>query len=175
MNPTVVGEAQAVSSRRRIVIGIGEYAVASDPYAVIVTHALGSCIAVCLWDPVAGVGGMIHVLLPESAINPARATVQPAAFADTGIPLLFHAAYEHGARKARCRVHLVGGATISIGSSEPPSVGKQNVLAARQILWRNGVPVEGEDVGGVAARNVTLAIGDGTLQFGNALIGASVL
>ena len=51
---------------------------------------------------------MIHILLPDSKINLTRAEVQPAAFADTGIPMLFHAAYERGAKKARCRVHLVG-------------------------------------------------------------------
>jgi chemotaxis protein CheD len=160
---------------RRIVIGIGEYAVSSDPNDVIVTHALGSCVAVCLWDPAAGVGGMIHVLLPDSKINPVRAEAQPAAFADTGIPLLFHAAYERGAKKARCRVHLVGGAAVSGSASTQASIGKRNVLAARQILWRNGVLVEREEVGGTVARNVTLEVGDGTVQFSNALTGVSVL
>ena len=112
MKPTALAnEARPVSVARRIVIGIGEYAVSSEPDALIVTHALGSCVAVCLWDPVAGIGGMIHVLLPDSTINPVRAAAQPAAFADTGIPLLFRAAYERGVKKSRCRVHLVGGAT----------------------------------------------------------------
>lgn len=161
--------------KQRLVIGIGEYAVSADADALIVTHALGSCVAVCLWDPEAGVGGMIHVLLPDSKINPTRAQTQPAAFADTGIPMLFHAAYELGAKKARCRVHLVGGASISGAPSGQPSVGKRNVLTARQILWRNGVLVEREEVGGTAARNVSLDVGDGTVQYSNALTGVSVL
>lgn len=175
---SVVNEVQAILSKRRLVIGIGEFAVAADPGAVIVTHALGSCVAVCLFDPVARVGGMIHVLLPDSKINPERASVQPAAFADTGIPLLFHAAYELGAKKVRCKVQLLGGASIAnaaAGSPSQPSVGKRNILAARQILWRNGVLVEKEEVGGTIARNVSLDVGDGTVQFSNALTGASVL
>ena len=176
MKPSIgVNDLHTVNATRRIVIGIGEFAVSADPDALIVTYALGSCVAVCLWDPVVGVGGMIHVLLPDSAINQARAAEQPAAFADTGIPLLFRAAYEHGVKKSRCRVHLVGGATIATGAASLPSIGKRNVLAARQILWRNGVLVEREDVGGTTARNVTLFIGDGTVHHGNALTGASVL
>ena len=80
-----------------MVIGIGEFAVTTSPDAEIVTHALGSCIAVCLLDPVAHVAGMLHFLLPESQLNPERAARQPATFADTGIPLLFQAAYRAGA------------------------------------------------------------------------------
>ena len=176
MKPSIaLNDVQTVNATRRIVIGIGEFAVSADADALIVTHALGSCVAVCLWDPVVGVGGMIHVLLPDSAINPMRAADQPAAFADTGIPLLFRAAYEHGVKKSRCRVHVIGGATIATGAPGQPSVGKRNVLAVRQILWRNGVLVEREEVGGTTARNVTLSVGDGTVHYGNALTGASVL
>ena len=176
MKPGIVTKgALALNATRRIGIGIGEFAVSADPDAIIVTHALGSCVAVCLWDPVVGVGGMIHVLLPDSTINPTRAAEQPGAFADTGIPLLFRAAYEHGVKKSRCRVHMVGGATISTGASSQPSVGKRNVLAVRQILWRNGVLVVREEVGGTRARNVTLSVGNGTVYYGSALTGASVL
>lgn len=154
--------------RRRIVVGIGEYAVSNDADAVIVTHALGSCVAVCLWDPVARVGGMVHVLLPDSKINPTRAQMQPGAFADTGIPLLFRTAYEYGVKKNRCRVHLVGGAEISTASKTDASVGKRNVLAARALLWKNGVLVEKEVVGGTEARNCQVDVRDGSVQLTSA-------
>lgn len=72
----------------RWVIGIGELAVSRTPSLTIATHAVGSCIAVCIFDPIAAVAGMLHFLLPESAINPERASRHPAVFADTGIPLL---------------------------------------------------------------------------------------
>ncbi|MGE3957575.1 MAG: chemotaxis protein CheD [Vicinamibacterales bacterium] len=172
---TLAPVAVARAARKRIVIGIGEFAVSNDPDAVIVTHALGSCVAVCLWDPAAKVGGMVHLLLPDSKINPERAGVQPGAFADTGIPLLFRTAYAQGAVKARCRVHLVGGATISGAPTMEPSVGKRNVLAARQMLWRNGVMVEKEHVGGTAARNVALDLTDGSVQLSGSQVAAAVL
>lgn len=163
--------------KRRLVIGTGEFAVTAEPGATIETQALGSGVVVCLFDPVAKVGGMIHVLLPDSHTNRERATAQPAAFADTGIPMLFHAAYDLGAKKVRCRVQLVGGAAIepATGPETPPSVGRRNILAARQMLWRNGVLVGKEDVGGSLARNVSLDVADGTVQFSDALTGASVL
>ena len=52
-------------SGRRIIVGIGEMAVADRPDDVIVTYALGSCVAVCLFDPAARVAAMLHFLLPE--------------------------------------------------------------------------------------------------------------
>src|SRR5690606_5547237 len=71
----------------RRVVGIGEFAIAHGGTDVLVTHALGSCVAVCIYDPEADVAGMLHVLLPDSRISPQRASEQPAAFADTGVPL----------------------------------------------------------------------------------------
>jgi len=157
--------------RRRIIVGIGEFAVSDEPEALIVTHALGSCVAVCLWDPIVKVAALVHVLLPDSRINPERAHAQPAAFADTGIPLLFRTAYEFGVQKARCRVKLIGGAAVVAGGGGCPdgsaSVGKRNVLAARNLLWRSGVLIEREAVGGSEARTVTLGVDDGRVQITN--------
>ena len=62
----------------RLVVGIGELAVSQSPEDVIVTHALGSCIAVCLWDPAVRVAGLVHFLLPEAKLNMERARRQPA-------------------------------------------------------------------------------------------------
>jgi chemotaxis protein CheD len=154
---------------QRFVVGIGELAVSNDHGSVIVTHALGSCVAICLWDPVVGVGGLIHVLLPDSRINPSRAQQQPAAFADTGIPLLFRTAYQYGVDKKRCRVQLIGGADVTgIAPGAEGSIGKRNILAARKLLWKNGVLVHADAVGGTAARTVTLAIADGRVRISSA-------
>jgi chemotaxis protein CheD len=147
----------------RIVVGIGELAVA-DGEANIVTHALGSCVAVCIWDPIARVGGMLHLLLPEARINPTRAERQPAAFADTGIPLLFQQAYARGLQKARTQVALIGGAEISHDAPEGVmNVGRRNVIAARKMLWGNGVLIRSEDVGGRRARTVAISMQDGRI------------
>jgi chemotaxis protein CheD len=156
----------SASNGRRHVVGIGEFAVSDKAGDMIVTHALGSCIAVCLWDPQAQVAGMIHFLLPESKINPQRAADQPAAFADTGIPLVFQAAYRLGASKARLRVRLVGGAEIAgdAAGGGTFNIGRRNLLAAKNVLWRNGVLIEKEEVGGRTVRTVHMTVSDGRLQ-----------
>jgi chemotaxis protein CheD len=150
---------------RYVRVGISELAVSANPDEVLTTIALGGCVAVCLFDPVAGVGGMLHFLLPDSKLNAARALAQPAAFADTGIATLFHAAYALGAQKKRCRVRIVGGAEITAGggttSDDLFQVGRRNVLAARAVLWRNGTLISGELVGGASARTITMAVADG--------------
>ena len=92
-----------------ITVGIADCQVTNNLEKVLVTHALGSCIAVAVHDPVAGVAGLLHIMLPESNIDPERASRQPFMFADTGIPELFHAAYAKGAQKKRMSVRLVGG------------------------------------------------------------------
>jgi len=145
-------------------VGIGEFAVSNQPDDLIVTHALGSCVAVCLFDPVAGVAAMLHFLLPESKINAERARDQPGAFADTGIPLLFQQAYRHGLDKKRAIVKLAGGAETVDKGTASFQIGRRNVLAAKNLLWRNGVFVRGEHVGGDIARTVHLATRDGRMQ-----------
>jgi chemotaxis protein CheD len=155
------------ASPRRLTIGIGELAVSNRPGDVIVTHALGSCIAVCVFDPVASVAGMLHFLLPAASINPERARQQPAVFADTGIPLLFQAAYDYGLTKRRSVVKLVGGADMVQTTGAAFNTGRRNALAAKNLLWRNGVFVSDQDVGGTGARTVHLSVVDGRLQIFN--------
>lgn len=161
------------AAQSRIVIGIGEYAVSDKPGSVLVTHALGSCIAVCLWDPATHVGGMLHFLLPDSRVNPARAQQQPATFADLGIPLLFQAAYKLGAIKQRCVVRLVGGADVTgVQGGGLLEVGRRNQVAAKNLLWRNGVLIKAERLGGSEPRNVLLTVADGSLRItsGNQIV-----
>lgn len=148
----------------RQVVGIGELVVSNTRDSMIATHAVGSCIAVCVFDPVAGVAGMLHFLLPESSINPERAGEHPAVFADTGIPLLFQTAYGYGLVKQRAVVKLVGGAEMPQTARGSFNTGRRNLLAARNLLWRNGVFVAAEDVGGTDARTVHLSVGTGRLQ-----------
>ena len=146
---------------QRVVIGIGEQAVAGAD-SLIVTHALGSCVAVCLWDPGVRIGAMLHFLLPEARVNPERARKQPGTFADTGIPLLIAQAIDQGLNKKRCRAHLFGGAAV--GAQGGLDVGKRNALAARRLLWQHGIFVHAEALGGTEPRTVNFSVADGHFQ-----------
>jgi len=157
----VMGTPPPQPMQQRLVIGIGEHAI-GGPDALIVTHALGSCVAVCLWDPQARVGAMLHFLLPESKVNPDRAKKQPGTFADTGIPLLIKEAMDRGLNKKRCRAHLFGGAAV--GMQGGLDVGKRNSLAAKRFLWQHGIFLHAEALGGTEPRTVNFLVADGTYQ-----------
>lgn len=144
------------------VIGIADCAVSNDPEAVLVTYALGSCIAVTVHDQVSRVGGMLHLMLPESNIDTARAQSNPYMFANTGIPLLFNRAFQHGAEKKRLIVRLVGGAQV-MDDGGVFNIGKRNQLSARKILWKAGILIHGEETGGTVSRTIKLEIGTGKL------------
>jgi chemotaxis protein CheD len=145
-----------------ITVGIADCKVSNDKSSCLVTHALGSCMAVTIFDPVVYVAGLLHIMLPESSLDRAKAADQPYMFADTGVPALFHAAYAKGAEKKRLIVRLIGGAQV-MDSKGVFNIGKRNHLACRKILWAAGVMVHGEAVGGTTSRTVRLEVGTGRL------------
>lgn len=160
------GSALVTPAARRVVVGIGEVAVTNQPGHAIVTHALGSCIAVIMHDPNVPCAGLLHFLLPESRINPERAGNQPATFADTGIPLLLDLARQRGMEPGRSRIWLIGGAEVN--GAGVLNVGKRNLLAARNILWRAGLMVHKEAVGGTDARTASVTVSEGLVEVSTA-------
>ncbi|HEY7188765.1 MAG TPA: chemotaxis protein CheD, partial [Vicinamibacterales bacterium] len=114
-------------------------------------------------DPETRVGGLLHFEWPDSKLDPDRAHHEPAVFADTGVLLLLERAGLLGAAKTRCKVRLVGGADVS-DRAEAHRWAKKNILAARSVLWRSGIFLDGEEVGGTRARKATLSISDGQLS-----------
>jgi chemotaxis protein CheD len=143
-----------------LIVGVGDCRVSRDPDSVLVTYGLGSCIAVMIHDPVARVGGLLHFMLPESGMDGAKAQQNPFMFADTGIPLLFRGAYELGAEKQRLVVMAAGGAQM-MDQQGVFNIGKRNYLAMRKILWKAGVTIHAEDVGGLVSRTVRLEVSSG--------------
>ena len=144
-----------------VTVGVGDCRV-SNTGEVLATYALGSCIALAIYDPVAAVGGLLHFMLPQSSLNPAKVGENPFLFADTGIPLLFHAAYRLGADKRRLVVGAAGGAQL-MDEDGVFNIGKCNHLALRNILSRAGVTIHVEEIGGTISRNVWLEIAAGRL------------
>jgi chemotaxis protein CheD len=143
-----------------VVVDIADVHVSNDSTASLVTFSLGSCIGVTIWDPEARVGGMVHYMLPDSAVEPARAAECPAMFADTGIPSLFRSAYALGAVRERLVVKVAGGSQL-LNECGPVSIGKRNYLALRKIFWKNGVEIDREDVGGSLSRTLRLDVSTG--------------
>ncbi len=152
--------AAASDLRNLRVVEVADIKVSDDPEDVLVTYALGSCIAVCVHDPVRRVGGMIHYMLPLSRNAPDRAKDKPAMFADTGIPLLFERMFTLACKKNDLTVKLVGGGNVH-DDNNLFQIGKRNHTLAKKLLWKNGILIAAEDVGGQNSRTVRLFVGDG--------------
>ena len=127
-----------------IVVGIGDAKVGQSPSVIRTT--LGSCIAVCLFDPQQRIGGMLHLMMASSEGHTQR-DFRPAKFADTGIPLLLEMLKkQHGLQTAQLKAKIFGGAKILRMVSQ--DIGKDNETAVRQILKILGIPVLAAKTGG---------------------------
>jgi chemotaxis protein CheD len=149
----------------QVIVGVADVKVSNDPAARLITYALGSCLGIAVHDPVAGVGGLLHVMLPTGTIDPSKMQAKPAMFVDSGIPLLFKECYRLGAKKERMVVKVAGGAHA--GASEEGDrfqIGKRNMMALRKLLWKNGVLVHAQETGGVqTSRTMWLDVGSGAV------------
>ena len=143
-----------------IVIGIADLKFSNNKDDVLITYALGSCIAVAIYDPAAKVAGLLHYMLPDSSLDQVKARQNPGMFADTGIPLLFKSCYNLGADKKRIIVKVAGGASI-LDNTNYFRIGEKNIMALRQIFWRNKVFIDSEDTGKNYNRTVRMDVADG--------------
>lgn len=145
------------------VVGIADCALTNDPGVTLVTYALGSCIAVAVHEPVSRVSGLLHFMLPEPGADWSRSEQNPWMFATTGVPLLLERATQMGANKKRMTVKLIGGAQV-LDDNGYFNIGKKNHVAVRKVLWREGVLVQAEAVGGSESRTVWLEAATGKLR-----------
>jgi chemotaxis protein CheD len=144
------------------VVGIAEMRVSKSAEDIITTHALGSCLAVTVYDPVARVGGMIHAMLPLSRFQSESAVKNPCTFIDTGVPRLFTECYKAGALKQRVIVKVAGGAAIQMAEGKDQfRIGEANFSLLQRLLEKNGVVMCAHDVGGNRWRTVSLSLADG--------------
>jgi chemotaxis protein CheD len=148
---------------RALFVGVSDAKLTREADASLVTYALASCVGIAIYDPVSGVGGLLHYLLPDSRLDPVKAQEHPWMFADTAIPMLFQQAYRLGAEKSRLRVVVAGGAQI-LQADNSLEIGKRNQLAMRRIFWKSGVLLAAEDVGGSDIRTLRLEVGTGRLM-----------
>lgn len=152
----------------KLIVGVADMKISKDAQDVIVTHALGSCLGIAAYDAAGRVGGMLHVMLPQSEVNPAKASANPYMFVDTGVPAFFRELWAAGALKGRLTVKVAGGAAIQVSGEDRFAIGQRNYLLLRKLLWKNGVLIKAEDVGGNAPRTMYLDMGTGRVWLNNA-------
>ncbi|MGA2143265.1 MAG: chemotaxis protein CheD [Brevinematales bacterium] len=149
-----------------ITVGIGEYKVSNNPNDVLKTYALGSCVAVIIYEKIKHVAGMIHVALPDSTADKNIASKMPGHFADTGLPLLIEEMKKFGLNKADISIKLAGGANV-LDTTSLFDIGKRNVIAIKKVLWKSGLGSVAEDIGREMARTVTFYVSTGEVTISN--------
>jgi len=133
---------------RKIHVIQGEFHVSGDP-DVMLTTVLGSCVAACLHDPVARVGGMNHFLLADNAGQ--RGDEEAVRYGAYAMEMLINGLLKLGASRGRLQAKLFGGARMFNGLSD---VGAANARFARQFLIDEGITLIGDSLGGTVARRV---------------------
>ncbi len=144
-------------------VGMADYKVSQGP-AVIISYGLGSCIGISLYDPQTKIGGLLHIMLPDSTQS--RANENPAKFADTGIPLMLGDLLQMGASRRRLVAKIAGGAQMFAfaNATDIMRVGVRNAVAVKKILADLGIQLLAEDTGGTYGRTVQIDLETGAYK-----------
>ncbi len=147
---------------REVFVRVAECAVERD--GLLITLGLGSCVAIMLYDPTGGLGGMAHVLLPSKSLS--RDQDKPGKFPETAVPFLAHRLVAAGADRQRLVAKLAGGASMFAALMSPGSIqmGERNIAASRAALREAAIPIIGEAVGGERGRSVRFRPLDGRVE-----------
>ncbi len=143
-----------------IKVGMADYKVGRAP-ATLISYGLGSCIGISLYDPQTKIGGLLHIMLPDSSKS--RSNENRAKFADTGIVDMLQELQKMGAVKSRLVAKLAGGAQMFAfaNASDIMRVGVRNVEASKEILKGLSIPIVGEDTGKNYGRTVQIDLSTG--------------
>ena len=147
-----------------IKVGMADLKTCVSPDGI-TTLGLGSCVGIAIRDPVSKVGGLAHIMLPDSkAIKNGQQSV--AKFADTGIKDMLQELISMGAVKSRLVAKLAGGAQMFAfaNASDIMRVGLRNAAASKEILASLSIPVVGEDTGGNYGRTVQIDLANGVYK-----------
>lgn len=143
-------------------VGMADLKTTKTPN-ILMTAGLGSCIGICIHDPILKVGGMAHIMLPTANGHNAE---NPAKYADSAMEILIADILRLGAQKSRLRAKIAGGAQMFSFPGKPPvlKIGDRNAEAVTEGLARIGIPLIISDVGGSFGRTIHYDVGTGDLK-----------
>lgn len=144
-------------------VGIADLDVATSPDKII-TVGLGSCIGIALYDKFKGIGGLLHIMLPDS--TQFSNVTNPLKFADLGIPILIEKMESKGANKRNMKAKIAGGASMFNFSDKSMvmDIGNRNGIAVKRVLNEFSIPILSEDIGGNKGRTMIFDTSNGTVQ-----------
>ena len=146
-------------AKKEIRVGIADMKVARQE-GTLITHALGSCIGITIYDPLIKLGALIHIMLPEAGDNKDTNLFK---FADTGIKETLRKLAIFGGVKSRYICKIAGGAQMFAvaGASNIGNIGQRNIEAVRKTLRAEGIMIKNQDVGSNYARTMLMDLETG--------------
>jgi len=148
--------------KTKVRVGISDAKISKNCTDELVTHSLGSCIGVCLYDRANHISAMLHYLLPSQKMDKGKANENPFKYCDTGMDVLLKKLESIGVRKKTLKVKIAGGARM-LAATGNFDIGKRNYMAIRKFLWQNGMFIDAEDVGGSIPRTLKMNVADGSV------------
>ena len=148
-----------------IVVEMGAYKTAKGGRKLI-TWDLGSCIGIALRDPVSGVGGLLHIMLPHHTCASKTEPFTAAKYANTGLDEMVQAIVHQGGRREHLVAKIAGGAHMlkSVQIPESSDISSRNLEAVEKKLGEMNIPVLASEVGGHHARTVVFEPGSGAFR-----------
>lgn|SRR3712207_1254252 len=148
---------------KKFKVGIADLNVAKSPDKII-TVGLGSCIGIALYDRLNNIGGLLHIMLPNS--TEFSKITNPLKFADLGIPILIDKMKAKGANVRSLKAKIAGGASMFNFSDKSMimDIGNRNIKSVKIILEEFSIPILAEDVGGNKGRTMIFQTLDGKVQ-----------
>lgn len=143
----------------KYIVGIADMKMAQRE-GMLITYALGSCIGICLYDPLIKLAALLHILLP---LNMETGRKSPLKYADTGIRETLRQMERKGAARKRIVAKIAGGAKMFEiqGNGNLGNIGQRNVESVHFILQKEGIRLLREDVGGTQARTLLFDVATG--------------
>ncbi len=146
-----------------IIVGMADLNVARGG-DILTTLGLGSCVGITLYDPLTRIGGMAHIMLPDSRAFSATESANKAKFADTAIAALLQKLVLNGANRATLIAKIAGGANMfALARTDVIKVGIRNAQAVRDVLRSYNLPLVADETGGTYGRTILLNTGNGEL------------
>lgn len=151
--------------KKKLIVGISDMKLSKSPDDQIITYSLGSCLGVVLFDKSIKAAAMLHVMLPDSSIERVdknSSFFNHYKFVDTGIPMMVQQFQKLGGNTKTTKLAVFGGARV-FKTKDHFEIGKRNYVALRKNIWKFGLLIAKEHVGGDVHRTVSIDVATGLI------------
>jgi chemotaxis protein CheD len=146
--------------KKNLVVGVADMVASNDSTSDLVTYSLGSCLGIAVYDGAIKVGGLLHIMLPDSKIDAAKAAASPNMFVDTGMAQLLNQVGRLGGKFQRLVFKVAGGAQF-LDEKRIFNIGERNTISLKNFFSQHGFAIQSMDTGGKQSRTMRLELATG--------------